>query len=241
MARSNFFTGVEAAIPVVLGYLPIGFAFGVTARGAGLSVADTGLMSLFVYAGSAQFIGAAMWGAGQAAGAIIATTFLVNLRHLLMGAALAPSFRRLPPWLTAGLAYGMTDETFAVSSTRLKGQPAPAGFFIGLHLTSHSSWIAASMVGALFGQILPPWAIQAFGLDFTLPAMFIALLLLQLKHRTELLVAAVAGLVSVAVALLIPGNWNVIAATVVAATCGAWLTRPQVASEERLAAGGEGS
>ena len=221
-APARFSDGVRAAVPVVLGYVPIGFAFGVLARTAGLTVAEIGLMSIIVYAGSAQFIGAGMFAAGAAAPAIISTTFLVNLRHLLMSTALAPSFRETSAWENALLAYGITDETFAVSSSVLQGRPASPGYIAGLHVTSQSSWVLASVAGALAGQMVGNT--QRLGLDFALTAMFIGLLMPHFRgagHAARIMAGVVAGIVAVvAAAFLGLSSWAIIAATLVAATVG---------------------
>ena len=214
---------MRAALPVLLGYLAIGFAFGVLARTAGLSVAEIGLMSLLVYAGSAQFIGVGMLSAGASASAIISTTLLVNLRHLLMSTALVPSLRRNSVGRNALLAYGITDETFAVNAALLQGRAADPRFVAGLHVTAQSSWVAASLAGALLGQMLQNT--PALGLDFALPAMFVGLLVPQLngpERRPRLAAALAAAGVSTGAALLSPGNnWGIIVATLTAATLGA--------------------
>ena len=218
----QFRDGLRAAAPVVLGYLPIGFAFGVLARAAGLSVAEIGLMSLIVYAGSSQFIGAAMFSAGAAAPAIISTTFLVNLRHLLMSTALVPSMRTNPVWQNSLLAYGITDETFAVSTSMLQGRPATPAFIAGLHVAAQSSWIAVSVVGAVAGQMVGNT--EALGLDFALTAMFVGLLMPHLRgvgRRARTVSAAVAAAVAVTTAVaLAASSWSIIVATLVAATVG---------------------
>ncbi|BAD39442.1 AzlC family ABC transporter permease [Symbiobacterium thermophilum] len=221
---ATFTAGSRAALPIVLGYLPIGFAFGVLAQTAGFSVAEVGLMSLLVYAGSAQFIGAEMFAAGAAAPAIISTTFLVNLRHLLLSTALLPSFRRNHPAVNALLAYGITDETFAVNASVLRGRPIGPGFVAGLHITSQASWIAASVAGALAGGIATNQ--EALGLDFALSAMFIGLLVPNLRGEeagSRRVAALVAAALAVAMGLLGQPSWGVIVATVVAATVGVML------------------
>lgn len=126
-------------------------------------------MSLLVYAGSSQFIAAGLLASGVAAPAIISTTFLVNLRHLLMSTALVPSLRE-----NALLAYGITDETFAVNTAVLQGRPAAKRCVAGLHAAAQSSWVVASEVGALAGRLVVTNT-EAFGLDFALPAMFVGL------------------------------------------------------------------
>jgi len=217
--------GVKAGAPVMLGYLPIGFAFGVLARAAGLSVAETGLMSLLVYAGSSQFIGTGLLAAGVAAPSIIATTFLVNLRHLLMSTALVPSLRHNAPWQNTLLAYGITDETFAVNTAILQGRPATPGFIAGLHISAHACWVASSVVGALAGQLVGDT--NALGLDFALPAMFVGLLMPNLRgedRKARYGAAAVAALVAVAIIVAFPGtSWSIIIATIIAATVGVLL------------------
>jgi 4-azaleucine resistance transporter AzlC len=219
---ATFAEGLRAAGPVVLGYLPIGFAFGVLARTTGLTVAEVGLMSLLVYAGSAQFIGTGMIGAAAAAPAIISTTFLVNLRHLLMSTALVPSLKENAAWQNGLLAYGITDETFAVNTAILQGQPASVSFIAGVHVASHSSWIVASVVGALAGQALGDTT--AFGLDFALPAMFIGLLMPNMQgpdRKARVVCGIVAAAAAVGALLVRPGaDWAIIAATIVAATVG---------------------
>jgi 4-azaleucine resistance transporter AzlC len=219
---SSFAGGIRAASPVMLGYVPIGFAFGVLARGAGFTVAEIGLMSLLVYAGSAQFIGAGLFAAGTAIPAIISTTFLVNLRHLLMSTALVPSLREHPPWMNSLLAYGITDETFAVNTGLLQGRKAPAAYVAGLHIASQLSWIVASVAGALAGQMVGNT--EALGLDFALPAMFVGLLMPNFAspdRRPRVAAALVAAFLAVGITVVWPGtSWNIIAATVAAATVG---------------------
>lgn len=221
-APSRFREGLRAAAPIVLGYTPIGFAFGVLARTAGFTVAEIGLMSLIVYAGSSQFIGAAMFGAGAAGPAIVSTTFLVNLRHLLMSTALVPSMRANPAWQNTLLAYGITDESFAVSSTVLQGRPAAPAFMAGLHITAQSAWVVASVLGALAGQMAGNT--ESLGLDFALTAMFVGLLMPHLRgegRRSRMLSAVVAAAVAVTIAVgLAAASWSIIVATLVAATVG---------------------
>lgn len=216
--------GTKAALPIVLGYLPIGFAYGVLARTAGLSVAEVGLMSLLVYAGSAQFIGVEMLAAGAAAPAIISTTFLVNLRHLLLSTALLPSFQKNSPAQNALLSYGITDETFAVNASLLRGRPIGPRFVAGLHVTSQASWVAASVLGALAGQMAADQ--EALGLDFALPAMFIGLLVPNLRGEgggRRVAAAVIAAAIAVCMGLAGLSSWGIIVATVAAATVGVML------------------
>ncbi|MGI6037565.1 MAG: AzlC family ABC transporter permease [Limnochordia bacterium] len=215
---SRFWQGFHQATPIMLGYGPIGFAYGVLARQGGLTLGQTIGMSIFVYAGSAQFIAVGMFAVGAGLIPIVVTTFLVNLRHLLMTAALSPHLKGFSRPLLGLLAFHITDETFALHSNNFASRPADAYSMFGLNLASYLMWVTSSAVGGLIGNsVVDP---ARFGLDFALPAMFIALLCLQVKNRLHIFIAIIAGVTSILVACYFPGNWNVITATVVAATIG---------------------
>lgn len=117
---------MKDAVPVVLGYIAIGLAFGVVAKTAGITVAEVALMSLILYAGSARFVMVRLIAAGMPAPTIIVTIFLVNVRHLLYSAAVSPHVRHLKAWQNMLIGAELTDETFAVASARL-GRDIPAG------------------------------------------------------------------------------------------------------------------
>ncbi len=227
----GWFSGIVQVLPVVLGYLPVGFAFGVLAQKAGIAVANTVLLSVLVYAGSAQLIAVGLIAAGVPPLSIVATTFIVNLRHLLMSAALTPFLRRWRKSELAAFAFELTDETFAVHSTRFvaaeAGVEPPHSESFAINLTAQASWVFATLMGVIAGQLVTdvePWA-----LDYALPAMFIGLLVLQLRTWIHALIALVTGLL--AIGLLQAGlqQWHVIVATLIGATAGVgveqWISR----------------
>ncbi|MDN5323034.1 MAG: hypothetical protein PWQ67_1488 [Clostridia bacterium] len=216
--ENDYIKGVKGATPVVLGYIPIGFAFGVLAVQQGLTIGAIFGMSLFVYAGSAQFIAAAMLSSGATIASIVMTTFLVNLRHLLMSASLSPYLKNISTHLQTLISFGITDETYAVGITQAKTQTCSAKYFIGLHATSQASWIVSTVLGGMLGNLIPDPT--RWGIDFALSAMFIGLLLMQMKDKTDLLVAICAGGISLLLAMGLDGNWNIIIATLLAATIG---------------------
>ncbi len=223
---AEFFAGGRACLPLVLGYTVVGLAFGVVARTAGLSATEVAVMSLLLYAGASQFIVVALLGTGAAASVIVATVFLVNLRHLLYSAALAPHVRRLPLWQNALIGTELTDETFAVAASHLQGdRQARAPWMFGLNLTAQATWIATTTLGALVGRAIPDT--HALGLDFALAAMFAALLVGQItarpRVRLAVTVAAIGAIVAVGAALVVPPSWAVIVAALVAATIGTLL------------------
>ncbi len=221
MSRKTFFAGAKKAIPIMLGYTPLGLAFGVVAREKGLDVLQTALMSLTSFTGSGQYIAVGMLGAGASIPAILFTIFLVNLRYLLFSASMAPHVKKLPTVVQAILAFGITDETFTLNMAEFDRQEADRDFMFGVNFFSHFSWIANSAIGAAIGKAIPN--IDRFGVSFALPAMFIALLLMQIKDRNTKIVAIVAGGLSLLVSFFTQSSVNIIIATVIAATIGVGL------------------
>ena len=195
--------GATAAWPICLGYIPVGLALGVLAQQADIPVWAVGLMSVLIFAGSAQFIGVAMLAAGASTFSIILTTFVVNMRHILMSSALAVYLHGVNRWFLTMFAYGITDESFAVNMTRFrKGQWNRWNALIVNHL-SNLVWVLSTVIGALVGQFIPQ---GAFGIDYALPGMFICLLVYQLQGKIYILTGILAGVISVTWYLLIPGT-----------------------------------
>lgn len=205
--------------PLAMGYIPVGVAYGVLASKCGLSVLNTVLMSVFVYAGSSQLVAVAMFAAGASPMSVVVATFIVNLRHMLMSAALTPYLRKWRLTELAAFSFQMTDETFALHSTRFGGGDMSKRLTFAVNALAHSVWVAASFAGALAGSGIPD--VEPLGMDFALPAMFIALLAMQAKNGLHWLVAGFSGLVSVALLQSGFDQWSVILATVLGATLGA--------------------
>ena len=210
--------GIKQALPIIIGFLPVGFAYGVLARKSGIPELHTVLMSLIVFAGSAQFIAVSLISAGAAPITIIITTFIVNLRHMLMSAALAPHLRNWSAAKKILFGFQLTDESFALHVSRFqKGRRAP-GETLALNMTGQVSWIFGTVLG-VFGSTLVG-DVRPLGLDYALIAMFIILLMWQTKTRLHVLIAIVAGVLSTVFALAGAGQWNVILATVAGASIG---------------------
>lgn len=219
--------GLAPALPVVMGYLPIGFAYGVLATGAGMSTFNTLLMSLIVFAGSAQLVAVGLVSQGLNPWAIVATTFIVNLRHLLMSASLSPYMEKWRGGQVAGFCFELTDETFGVHSLRFeRGETAPGRAML-INLVCHLSWVAGSLLGVVAGGLIRD--VRPLGLDYALPAMFIALLVMQLRGRAYLRVALIAAGLSILIWRAGLTQWNVILAAIIAAAVAAgveqWQTR----------------
>ncbi len=222
---STWTAGVTKAAPIVLGYIPIGLTYGVLAQKAGLSTFNAIAMSLLVYAGSSQLVAAGLFAAGAPAASIILTTFVVNLRHLLLSAAVAPFLKRWSKGQLAAFAYELTDETFALHTAQFRSgrpdrRPAKAEIF-AINVTAQASWIAGTALGVALGQVIGN--VEPFGLDYVLPAMFIALIVLQIEDRGQIAVALITGASSVALLIAGVDQWNVIIATVIGATLGVFI------------------
>jgi 4-azaleucine resistance transporter AzlC len=222
-SEDSFLQGIKDCVPTLLGYLSIGFAAGVVGHTSGLSVLEITLMSILIYAGSAQFIIAGMVANHGSIAAIVFTVFIVNLRHLLLSAALSPYFRHLTTLKTVMIGSLLTDETFGVSINKASNQTSLSEKWMnGLNVTAYLNWIFATMAGAFFGQwITNP---EKFGLDFALSAMFIGLLVLQLigrkKLARDLIVVISAVVFVVGISMVTSGSVAVIIATIGAATIG---------------------
>lgn len=224
METLSFRQGVVDCIPTLLGYLSIGFAAGVIEATAGMSLLEIALLSTFLYAGSAQFITAGMVMSGAPIASIIVTVFFVNLRHLLLSAAIAPNFAAYSPLKNMLIGAQLTDETFGVAASKLKGPARHADrWMLGLNMTAQINWIAANLIGALLGGwIADP---ERYGLHYALPAMFIGLaaaIVMQRKQykRDLLVIACSAGGFALAF-IWLPSYIAVMVAAVLAAVVGA--------------------
>lgn len=231
MNNASFLRGARLALPIILGYLPVGFAFGVLAVQAGMTPVTVGMMSFFVYAGSAQLIAANLLMAGVGTATIVFTTFIVNLRHLLMSAALAPYLNKWSRPLQAWFCFEMTDESFAANITRYSTGRVDKNETLGLNAFAHAGWVTGGILGALFDSAIGD--IKPWGLDFALPAMFIALLLPHFAVPRRVLALCFGAALSLVFAILGAGQWNVILATIAAATLAAFL--PMKEKEQKAA------
>jgi len=209
---------VKRALPIVLGYVPIGFAYGVLAGKSGLSQANTLLMSLIVFAGSAQFIAVGLFASGTGPAAVILTTFVVNLRHLLMAASLGPYLSGWKKRSLAFFAYQLTDETFALHSSNA-GQLSECKLeALSLNMTAQFSWVLGTGLGIVASELIGD--VKPLGLDYALAAMFIGLLVGQCTSPVRIITAIISGAIATVLYLAGWHQFHIIIATVVGATLG---------------------
>jgi 4-azaleucine resistance transporter AzlC len=214
--------GAAAAWPICLGYIPIGLAFGVLAQKAGLTPLEIGLMSVLVFAGSSQFIAVSMLASGASLFSIVATTFIVNLRHFLMSSALAVYLKNTDRKKLSVFAYGVTDESFAVNLSKFRDAQWDLNSALVTNFTANVTWVMTTMLGGIGGQFIPA---HAFGIDYALIAMFICLLIFQTRGILYVITAAIAGILALFLSMLIPGNAYIVIASMSAAAIGVVLKK----------------
>lgn len=221
--EDSFWQGIKDCVPTLLGYLSIGLAAGVVQKTAGLSIAEIILFSVLLYAGSAQFIVSGMIAVSSSPTAIIVTIFFVNLRHVLLSAALSPYFRHLSILRNLLVGSLLTDETFGVAINRtMKQKRISERWMHGLNVTAYLNWLIANIAGALLAQwISDP---EQFGVAFALPAMFIGILVVSILGRKQIKLDIMIGIIAVFIAvgssILFSSSTSVIIATIAASTIG---------------------
>ncbi len=197
--RGEFLAGARATLPLIIGAIPFGILFGTLAGPSGLSLPATLAMSLLVYAGSAQFIALGLLASGVGLGVVIATTLVVNLRHLLYAAALVEKVRHLPQRWRLLMAFGLTDETFAaVSSRYLSGGDARLAhwFYLGSFIAMYGNWQLCTWLGVGLGEVFPD--MTTWGLDFAMSVTFIGMVTPYLKSRPMWACVLAAGAMALA-------------------------------------------
>jgi 4-azaleucine resistance transporter AzlC len=242
--RAEFIAGVKAELPILLGVIPFGMIYGVLALGAGLSPAAAQAMSSIVFAGSAQFVGAQLFKVSAPGLVMVLTAFVVNLRHMLYSASVAPYLKHLNWRWRALLAYLLTDEAYAVAITHYsrtdaaahsaahsaaRGEPPPSPhrhwYFLGAGLALWTAWQLSTAVGILLGAQIP----ASWSLDFTLALTFIALVVPALNDRPSMASALAAGVIAVMLAGL-PYKLGLMAAAMTGIGAGllleTWHTEP---------------
>jgi 4-azaleucine resistance transporter AzlC len=214
--------GVVAGLPIVLGYVPIAFSFGVGASKAGLSPSEAVAMSVLMYSGAAQFMAIALIAAGASFWVMFATLVGMSLRHVLYGPSLlrAGNLRRAPRGALVW-GFGLTDEVFgAALGAMARGQALNAPFISALALVSYAAWVGGTAAGAYAGAgALAAWPAVDAGLGFMLTALFLALLL-SLMQRAQLPMIAAALIGTVAVSHVVSFTAGILAGMVMGALVG---------------------
>ena len=212
--------GLKDTIPLLLGAAPFGVVFGAVGVASGLSPAAVMGFSLFVFAGSAQFVAAGLVAQGVSLPLIVLTTFVVNLRHALYATSLGPHLKKLPQRWLLPLAFWLTDETYAVTIRRYQQEPDNPHrqwYQLASSVSMYLNWQFWTAVGLIAGTKLaglPEW-----GLDFAMAVTFIGIVVPLVRSLPMLLCAVVSGTAAVLLKGL-PNNLGLLAAALAAMAAG---------------------
>jgi len=228
---SPFRLGFQRALPIILGYLPVGFAFGVLAVKNNIPPSLAVALSIGMFAGAGQFVTISMWISGAGLVSTTVAVLVTNLRYLLMSLALVPhstSLKGIPRFI---FGWHITDEIFAVNVTALQnGWPINLTTLFSTSFLAQAGWVGGTALGVFCGGLLTD--VKPLGLDYALTGMFIALVVPQCTDRPQVVVALLAAILSVCLRLAGLGQWNVVLATVIAASIGVLLTQRRTPSSK---------
>lgn len=210
--------GVLAVIPLWAGVAPFAVTFALLARTAGLSIIETQLLSLTVFAGAAQVALVTLLATGANGIAIVLTVLALNLRHVLYGLSLSKQFGSKTRVPIPALAFLLTDEGYGVTiRDGLDGRGGPS-FYLGAGLSLYGVFNLTTLVGSLVGQLLP--SPEKLGLGFIFPLTFLTLLLPLLRHWRQSLVAATAAIAALLLSRVMAGGVTILLAALIAASLG---------------------
>ena len=192
-SRSEFLLGIRDELPILSGVLPFGMIYGVSAISVGIPASIAQAMSYIVFAGSAQFVITQLIAAGTPSPVVILTAFIVNIRHILYSASIAPYTRKLHPLWKLLLAYLLTDEAYAVTISHYQktgDDEQKHWYFLGAGLALWTTWQLSTAAGIFLGGQMP----AGWSLDFAATLTFIALVVPALKDRASTAAALTAAL-----------------------------------------------
>jgi len=223
--NNKYFEGISDAIPISIGYIPIGIAFGVLAESVGISYELALLMSLIIFAGASQFVGVNLIALGASSFEIVLTTFILNLRHFLMSSSLSQriDYTRSKKFLSL-VSFGVTDETFAVASLKEEDKLKPE-FLFGLNFTAFFSWNLGTFLGVFLSEIIPKEIQSSMGIS--LYAMFIGLLIPAVRNSNKVFKIVLAAIFVGSILTWVPvfkflsTGWIIIITTITASVIGA--------------------
>ena len=204
MNRKAFAAAFPLTVPVLMGYLAIGIAFGLMLQAEGYGVVWSFLMSLTIYAGSGQYLGVSLLATGAPLTQVAILTLIINFRHLVYGLSMLEKFRGMG-WRKLYMIFSLTDETYAL----LAGVHPPEGvdekgFYFSIAVLDHLYWIGGSVLGAVAGSLI---TINTEGIDFAMTALFIVIAVEQWRSTRQHLPALLGAGVTV-VCLLLLGQEN---------------------------------
>ena len=230
-SQITFGDGMRAMMPFWPGAALFGIVYAVAARAAGLTGAETLVMSVLVHAGSAQFAATGLIGSGAGSFAVTLATAITNARYVLMSASVAPRVECRPVWWRALYAWQLSDESYAVTTARFLAGDSTDAFAYGTNVGMVVPWLAGTMVGIIAGGAVPDaWR---GGVNLVGPLIFLSLLVPLLHTKRALCVALVAGVIALLGAAILPGASYLLVAGIGGAVLGGILeSRSDSATEK---------
>lgn len=217
---AEFLRGARTFLPLAISIAAYGLVWGVLAGQAGMSALEVFLMCALVFAGASQFVALDMWDkAALPVASIVVAVAIVNLRLMLMTATIRPVLAPLKPWQRLlGLAL-VSDEQWALTMAEVGRGRGTAAYYFGAAVFCYLTWLISPLVGRLVGAMIDDPV--RYGLDFAFTATFLALLFGLWKGKADLVPWSVAALVAIAAAMLVPGNWYIVAGGLAGSLAGA--------------------
>ncbi len=214
--------GVRAGVPIAVGVVPFGLVAGVAATEAGMGLGGAVAFSVAIFAGASQLAAIDLLDTGSSAIVAAGTALLINLRFLMYSASLAPFLATQPLRRRLGAAYLLTDQAYALSVAEYVRDPshserARLRFYVGVGLLMWTTWQITTVLGAALGSTVP----DSVPLDFSIPLVFLALLIPAVTDRPTLTAALVAGVGAVAAGQLGAGNAALLVGMAAGIACGA--------------------
>jgi len=212
--------GMRAVMPLVPGVIPFALVSAYACKEAGLSVAAALGMSTIIFAGASQMAFVALLASGAVAPVILATVLIINMRMVMYSASIAPHLSGAPWWARAAMSYMLTDQAYAVSITRFNedaNEPNKPWFFFGAGVLLWIIWQVFTLAGMVLGAEIPP----EWGLDFTVPLVFLVLLVPAIRDRPSAEAAVVGGGLAVMLAGM-PFNLGLVIGAVGGIAWGVW-------------------
>jgi 4-azaleucine resistance transporter AzlC len=216
--------GLRDIAPVMVAAVPIGMLVGAIAVTKGMSPLEATLMSLLVFAGGAQFAAIELWGYPVPIGALALSTLLVNARHVLMGASLAPKTTRFSGLQRAVGFFFLTDEAWALAERRAVSQALTPAYWFAMAAMLPVAWVGSTALGAVLGALLGEP--QRYGADFAFTALFIGLIAGFWKGRVTAVTIAASALVAALLYRLIGPPWHVAAGAAAGIIAAYFAARP---------------
>lgn len=205
--HTELWRGLRSALPIMIGFIPFALVLGAQARLRQFTLLDVGLMTGLNFGGGSEFAAVGLWTSPPHILLIVGVTFLVNSRHLLMGASLAPYLRDIPRKKILFYLFFMCDETWALSMVDARKSGFSLAYYAGVSLGLYASWVVGTTAGAALGPVLGD--ITRYGFDMAFPAVFFVLLRGMWKGMGSLLPWVATLGVAVAAYLYLPKGWYV--------------------------------